>query len=224
MQFLVIQGIGFEISKKLCASGLKTILACRSEALGTKAMNDLRRLGYDSEYRHLDIADEDSIARFVDSIARDYGKVDILVNNAAIAFKGSDPTPFRDQAHPTIKPNFFGTLLLSMSLLPLLRRGDSPRLVTLASEAGHLRILQTRQLMESFSSDALTVPQLQGLMNSFVAAVQDGSHSRIGWPNTCYGMSKLGVVAMTRVLAREEREIPGSKVVISCCCPGQLQW
>ena len=208
----------------LCASGVKTILACRNETLGTKATNDLRNLGYDSEYRHLDIADEDSIARFVESIARDYGKLDILVNNAAIAFKGSDPTPFRDQAHPTMKPNFFGTLMLSMSLLPLLRRGDSPRLVSLASEVGHLRILQSRQLIESFSSDALTVPQLKGLMNSFVTAVLDGSHSRSGWPNTCYGISKLGVVAMTRVLAREEREIPGSKVVISCCCPGQLQW
>lgn len=53
--------------------------------------------------------------------AEEYGKVDILVNNAGTAFKGSGPTPFRDQAEPTLRVNFFRTIELTEALIPLLR-------------------------------------------------------------------------------------------------------
>lgn len=54
-------------------------------------------------------------------VVEEYGKVDILVNNAGTAFKGSDPTPFRDQAEPTLRVNFFRTIELTEALIPLLR-------------------------------------------------------------------------------------------------------
>jgi len=62
------------------------------------------------EFRLCDIGSKESIIRFISSLEKDYPKIDILVNNAAIAFKSSDPTPFRKQARPTIFVNFFGTL------------------------------------------------------------------------------------------------------------------
>lgn len=43
------------------------------------------------------------------------------MNNAATAFKDADPTPFRQQAEPTLKINFFKTIELTEALLPLLR-------------------------------------------------------------------------------------------------------
>lgn len=57
-------------------------------------------------------------------------------------------------------------------------------------------------------------------MNKFIIDVESNQHEANGWPNTCYGMSKLGVIAMTKVLAREEMKIPNSKLVITACCPG----
>ena len=66
--------------------------------------------GVPVEFRLCDIGSKESIIKFISSLEKDYPKVDILVNNAAIAFKSSDPTPFRKQARPTISVNFFGTL------------------------------------------------------------------------------------------------------------------
>ena len=41
------------------------------------------------------------------------------------------------------------------------------------------------------------------MMAEFVADVKAGRHSEEGWPNTCYGMSKLGLIAYTNVRKKE---------------------
>jgi len=41
-------------------------------------------------------------------------------------------------------------------------------------------------------------------MDAFVRDAEAGTHLEAGWPDTCYGVSKMGVIALTRVLAREE--------------------
>lgn len=209
------KGIGLEIAKKLGAAGVRTILACRDEALGSKAVEDLKSIGYDVEFRRLDISSSASIATFVEGVTRDYPSIDILVNNAAIAFKGSDPTPFTKQASPTINVNFFGTVELTEHLLPLLKKSTGARIVNVASMAGHLKILPSKPLWEMFTSSSLTVDTLKGLMSKFILDVEAGRHAAEGWPNTCYGMSKLGLIAYTKVLARLE-----PTVSVNCCCPG----
>ena len=57
--------------------------------------------------------------------------------------------------------------------------------------------------MQKFLSPKLRVSEINELMNQFVRDVQEGSHSSRGWPNSCYGTSKLGVIALTRVMAKE---------------------
>lgn len=199
---------------------MKTIVACRNEQLGVAATKQLTDAGYDAEFRSLDISDDLSIGRFTRDIEEAHGKIDILVNNAAIAFKGSDPTPFKDQAEPTIQPNFFGTLKVTESLLPLLRKSNRPRIVNVASQAGHLRIIKSPDLQARFVN-CPTLDELENLMNTFILDVQNGVHEEKGWPNSNYGMSKLGVIAMTRILARREEELhPGTPMLITCCCPG----
>lgn len=209
------KGIGFHIASKLCDAGVKTILACRNEELGLKAVSELKSKGYDCEYRNLDISDKDSVLKFTQEFAKDYEKLDILVNNAAIAFKGSDPTPFKDQANATVKPNFFGTLEVTNNLLPLLSKSAEPRIVNVASQAGRLAIIPSSKRKDMFTSPTLSVPALEELMTQFVKDVEAGKHSSNGWPNTCYGTSKLGVIALTKILARDH---PSMR--INCCCPG----
>lgn len=133
----------------------------------------------------------------------------------------SDPTSFHDQAEPTIKTNFFGTLHLTTQLLPLLKASSSlsktpSRIVNVASQAGLLRILRNSQFRyNQFTNPALTLSELESLMNEFITDVKSGNHESKGWPNTCYGMSKLGVIAMTKVLSKNEPNL-----LINCCCPG----
>ena len=211
------KGIGFHIAKKLGdpVNNIKTIIGCRNTELGIAAAEVLRAAGCDVVFKQLDITDESSIKNLCSSITEEYGRLDILVNNAAIAFKGSDPTPFKQQARPTIHVNFFSTLHVTNAMLPLLRKSSSPRIVNVASMAGHLRIIPSEQRKSLFTSPSLSVADLESLMHQFVDDVEGGVHSNNGWPNTCYGTSKLGVIALTKILARDE---PG--MMINACCPG----
>jgi carbonyl reductase 1 len=211
------KGIGFEIAKKLGSSeqNILTIIGCRDSSLGQEAAKRLQSSGCNVIFKQLDISDESSIENIRTSIDEEFGGLDILVNNAAIAYKSSDPTPFKDQARPTMAVNFFGTISVTRALLPLLRKSPSPRIVNVASMAGHLRILPTTERKATFSSDTLQKEELESLIREFVSDVENGVHSNNGWPNTCYGMSKLGVIALTKVLSRDEPSI-----MVNACCPG----
>ena len=210
------KGIGYEVARKLGdpANNIKTIIGCRSSELGTKAAETLRAAGCNVVFRELDISNLSSINKLRSSIEEEFGHLDILVNNAAIAFKGSDPTPFIQQADPTITVNFFGTLDVTDAMLPLLRKSEAARIVNVASMAGHLRIIPSEKRKAQFTSPQLQVGELKSLMHEFVTDVEGGVHTGKGWPNTCYGMSKLGVIALTKVLARDEN------MMVNACCPG----
>lgn len=199
----------------MSTEGMETILACRSDELGRQTELELQSLGLNAKYRHCDISSKTSINEFVEEIEREYPSIDVLVNNAAIAFKGSDPTPFCEQARPTIETNFFGTLHLTQSLLHLLKKSSSARIVNVASQSGLLRILKSPEKRERIVSADLSLAELMEMMSVFVHDVEAGSHTAHGWPNTCYGTSKLGVIALTRILARDEPSI-----LVNACCPG----
>ncbi len=50
------KGIGFEIAKQIAETGIKTVLACRSEELGREAEIRLEQMGLDVEFRQLDVS------------------------------------------------------------------------------------------------------------------------------------------------------------------------
>lgn len=159
------KGIGLEIARSLGKlEGVKCILGARSVERGTHAAQQLSADGANVEFRHLDIDDDASIHTFVDAIRSDYGRVDILVNNAAIAFKGSDPTPFQEQTGPTFHTNFWQTIRLTDAVLPMMPAGS--RIVFVASTAGRLGNLNTDQTKKAFiSRPELTREELFGFVN-----------------------------------------------------------
>ena len=212
------KGIGLEIARKMGQAGAKVVLACRTEVLGQQAAAELVKEGYDAIFLPLDISDEASHRRFVETCQTSFGKIDILINNAGIAFKAADPTTFQDQAAPTVNTNFFGTLNFTRAMLPsLLQLSESavPRVVNVASQAGHLRIIKDVNLKGAFISSDLTLESLEMLMHKFIEDVEGGIHAEHGWPSSCYGMSKLGVTAATKILAAMYPNI-----LFASCCPG----
>mmetsp|Transcript_80146 Transcript_80146/g.248739 ORF Transcript_80146/g.248739 Transcript_80146/m.248739 type:complete len:339 (+) Transcript_80146:1227-2243(+) len=223
------KGIGKEIARKLAATpGGTTILGCRSPELGKAAAEDLAASSpSDVLFQRLDLTDAASIEASGEFIKREFGQLDVLVNNAAVCF--NDPTlygkvpytPFEQQAGITMQTNFFGTLAVTQELLPLLLAAPSPRIVNIASAAGRLR--GSKEKIDAVTSERLTVPQLEALMREFVADAESGVHAERGWPNTCYGVSKMGIVALTRVLAREEPRIMVNSVDPGFCATDQNQ-
>lgn len=204
-----------EIAKKFVQHGVKTIIAARNEEQSKKVIQELinsdGELESFLEFRPLDISSEESIDTFANALKSDYDHIDILVNNAAIAFKQSDPTPFREQGPPTFRTNYFGTQRLTEALFPLLRASKAPRVVNVASQAGSLNIIPSPNLKEeflSFDRDNDSIEHLNALANKFLTDVQQGVHAKNGWPNSNYGMSKLALIALTKIWAR--RELPNN--------------
>lgn len=217
------KGIGKEIARKLVDANVTTVLACRSG--GKEAAAELG-----CKHVYLDLTNVESIHAARQYVQQEFGKLDILINNAAICF--NDPTlygkvpytPFEKQAEITIRTNYFGSYQVTKSMLALLQQAStssSPRIINMASYAGRLLILKSKTLMDAFTAPDLTEKEIEGYMKDFVKAVETGVYAQEGWPNTCYGMSKLGLIALTRVLARDYPGIMVNSVDPGYCATDQ---
>ena len=230
------KGIGYEIAKQLLTTCTVVVLACRNKELGEAAVKQLA--SPKARFMQCDISDAASIAAFADTFSAEVGALDVLVNNAAIAFKGADPTPFEGQTGPTLRTNYKGTVALTERMLPLLEKSANGNLVNIASMAGRLgQVSAERQ--EQFTSQTLTTEELTALADEFAADVAAGRHKANGWGNSnCVvrrpsryaidatslaarpradGFSKLCVIAYTKLLARR---YAGTALNVNCCCPG----
>lgn len=88
-----------EILKKVAPVASVAVLAARNPEAGKAAAEQLREKdGLQSVvFEQLDLNSSESIRAFAKRMEKEHGRVDVLVNNAGIAFKGKDPTPFREQ-------------------------------------------------------------------------------------------------------------------------------
>lgn len=243
------KGIGYHIALQLAQSGLFTniIIACRDPNRGLQAQSQIQnQLNNNNNnnnkndinkcqisYEPLTIGDTTSHDNFCKIIQEKYNDtLHVLVNNAAMAYKNDDPTPFQEQCKPTLDINFYGTVDFTEKMIPFLRKTAAAtavasasaemdtqdvRIVNVASMAGRIKQIKNINLRNKFLNDKLTKEDLLSLVNDFKNSVLDGTHIEKGWGNSNYGMSKLSLIAMTKVWAWRE-ESHGIKV--NCCCPG----
>ena len=225
------KGIGYHIALQLASCGLfhTVILACRDPSLGQTAVDTMKQqlsnnCNTNVVYMPLTIGNVKSHQEFQNVIKNQFGgMIDVLVNNAAIAFKNADPTPFRDQCKPTLDINFRGTVDFTERMIPfLLKKRDNhdARIVNVASMAGRLDQIRSPQLREQFQSPTLTMEELHTLVNQFehdvVVVGGNDDHLSKGWGNSNYGFSKLALIAATKVWARDHHPT----IKVNCCCPG----
>jgi len=217
------KGIGFEIVKHLVNSKTQDVvyLTSRDEGRGRAAIDALKSEGIDAAFHQLDVLSQESVNRFASYLKTNHGGLDVLVNNAGIAYFTRESTaPFDERARVIMDTNFFGTLRVCEALVPLVR--DGGRVVHLSSQVGHVAFAKLAPgLQNSFKSENLTRNGLVSLINSFVSLAQSDSLRDGGWPSSAYGLSKFGVTALAGVQQREyDRVHPGNDVIFSACCPG----
>lgn len=129
------RGIGKAAATMLAGRGAVVIASVRDPARAAATAAETGGLPL-----QLDIDDEESIARAVESIRSRHGRLDVLVNNAAVLLDhyASIETLTPDLLRQTFETNVIGTLRVTQAMLPLLRESASPRIVNLASGAGQL--------------------------------------------------------------------------------------
>ena len=116
------------------------VLGARDRERGAVAAARLRGEGLDVEACQIDVADEDSVRSAADAIRREHGRLDVVVNNAAILYdtwqRGVDAD--LGQVSEAFDTNVLGAWRVVQAMLVLLRQSASPRIVNVSSGAGAL--------------------------------------------------------------------------------------
>jgi NAD(P)-dependent dehydrogenase (short-subunit alcohol dehydrogenase family) len=107
---------------------------------GLKAVADLNIA---AEVFHLDINDAQSIIEFAEKVKKDYGRVDVLVNNAAIMGDKNMLEFDLEQMRNVLETNFWGAVTLTKHLFPLLKKSDDARIINVSSGMGEMSGMQS---------------------------------------------------------------------------------
>lgn len=216
------KGIGFAIVRSLCKQfNGDVILTARDQTRGQDAAAVLEKEGLHPKFHQLDIDDQESINRLRQFLVDTYGGLDVLVNNAGIAYKQASTAPFLEQAEVTLRTNYWSTLNVCNTLFPILR--PHARVVNVSSMVSKMAIDRCSVELRNQLKACTTISELSSFMTKFVTDVRNGNHQQLGWPQTAYGVSKIGMSLMTAIQQRE-LDADGSKpdIVINACCPGYV--
>jgi NAD(P)-dependent dehydrogenase (short-subunit alcohol dehydrogenase family) len=132
------RGIGLEVARQLAQAEMTIILGVRDAAKGEEAARELVEKGLKIVVRTLDIASEESVTALAKWVEEEFGKLDILVNNAAGYVNWMETASTADLAasHQLFETNLFGTWRITQAMLPLVRKSSRGRIVFVSSGAG----------------------------------------------------------------------------------------
>ncbi len=162
------KGIGFATVRALCKqldNGV-VYLTSRNEERGKEAVDKLNQEGLKPQFHQLDIDDRSSVERLRDYLKKTYGGLDILINNAGIAFKASSTESFGNQATISMATNYTATVDVCKILIPLIRPGG--RVVSVASFTGNMAFEKMSKEKQGRLIATKTEEDVAALMKEFV--------------------------------------------------------
>ena len=142
------QGVGFQIAKALAANGYSVYVGSRNLNNGKKAAAEI---GTNAHAIEIDVTKQSTISAAVKLIENQQGRLDLLVNNAAISHAGKPGRTLEettedgrasnaslDEIRTVWETNVFGVIAVTQAMLPLLRKSSAARIVNVSSGLGSL--------------------------------------------------------------------------------------
>ena len=144
------KGIGLQIAKDLSKHGFTVLVGSRNPAKGEAAT---KSVGSDARAVQIDVTDQASIAAAAARIRNEFGRLDVLVNNAGVAYGGKADVSFEERLKSNVpstaslddvrrvyETNVFGVMAVTQAMLPLLREAAAGRIVNIGSASGSLTL------------------------------------------------------------------------------------
>src|SRR5258708_1643852 len=144
------KGIGLQIAKDLAARGFTVLVGSRNLERGETAA---KSVGADARALQLDVTNQASIAAAAERIRNELGRLDVLVNNAAISHAGEPGRPLQeiaksgrpsvaslDEVRAVFETNVFGVIAVTQAMLPLLGEAPAGRIVNVSSSSRSLTL------------------------------------------------------------------------------------
>ena len=128
-------GIGKASALALAKKGFNLILLCRNEKKAGLVSREIKRKSGNDDIRHYvcDLSLLRDVQRISDSIKKDFGRLDVLINNAGARFLRHQLT--KEGIELTLATNHLGHFLLTLSLLDVLKNAPLPRIINVSSGA-----------------------------------------------------------------------------------------
>ncbi|MFK4087885.1 SDR family oxidoreductase [Kribbella sp. NPDC020789] len=125
------KGIGKEIARQLGEAGYQVLVGSRDATRGRQAAEELEN----ATAIQLEVTDPKSVQDAADTIAEEYGRLDVLVNNAAIIPDGDSAVSEIEAAvlRDGFETNVVGLVAVTQAMLPLLRKAERARVVNLST-------------------------------------------------------------------------------------------
>ena len=192
------KGIGLQIAKDLAARGFTVLVGSRNLERGESAAKEVAP---DALALQLDVTNQASIAAAAARIRNEFGRLDVLVNNAGISHTERNPgrtieemanagrasVASLDEVRAVFETNVFGVIAVTQAMLPLLREAPAARIVNVSSASGSL------------------------------AMKADPANRRPTMFNVAYSPSKTALNAITLAFALE---LASTSIKVNAACPG----
>jgi 3-oxoacyl-[acyl-carrier protein] reductase len=130
------QGIGQAIARVFAAEGAKVVIATRTPAHGEATLKLIRDAGHEATHITTDIGDAQQAAGVVDKTIKHYGRLDILVHNAASFLGGPVESYSEEDLETVLSVNLKACFRLSKACIPHLRKQGGGRLLFTSSVTG----------------------------------------------------------------------------------------
>ncbi|MGC2109008.1 MAG: SDR family NAD(P)-dependent oxidoreductase, partial [Candidatus Korobacteraceae bacterium] len=135
-------GIGLVTCVELALNGYRVVATMRDLGRSVKLEEAARNAGVHDrlDLRRIDVTEFESLAPAVDDIARDHGRIDVLVNNAGFSSAGFvEDTQLHELRHQ-METNFFGNVAMTKAVLPTMRKQRSGHIIQVTSITGRAAV------------------------------------------------------------------------------------
>ncbi len=132
------KGIGFEVARQIARTGWTVLIAARNEELGEQAVARLQADGLDAHFVRIDLDEHHTATTAAEAIQSQFGKLDLLVNNAGVTGKADGP-PSKvslSDVETVMRTNFLGSVAVTQAMLPLLQQAKKAQIINISSELG----------------------------------------------------------------------------------------
>ncbi|MBI2683021.1 MAG: SDR family oxidoreductase [Acidobacteriales bacterium] len=131
-------GIGLLTAVEMAGAGYHVIATMRDPAKKDRLMAAAEKAGISQniEVRALDVTRFEELPSIVEGIARDHGRIDVLVNNAGYALAGFAEDILLEELKAQLDTNFFGQVAVTKAVLPVMRRQGSGHIIMVSSISG----------------------------------------------------------------------------------------
>ncbi len=213
------QGVGFQVAKELLAHGVTVLVGSRDLMRGEAAAQEI---GPGAIALQLDVTDQTSIAAAAGHIGKEFGRLDLLVNNAAISNTSKGDLSLQEYAKLTLasnapldevravwETNVFGVLAVYQAMLPLLRESADARIVNVSSGVGSL----TRNMDPAFPYRGFygpVYPASKAAMNAMTVAMMielESTGIKVNLVSPAFTKTNLNGYAGTESLEDGSREV-----------------